>query len=206
MTDAPAGRPAHRTTPADGEQTKARLIAIARGMFASHGHAGVAMTDVCARAQVTRGALYHHFPGKDGLFLAVCEQVAADVTTRVAAAAHGHPDAWSGLVAGCKAFLDVSTEDDVRQILLSDGPSVLGWSRLRELDARNGLGLLRLGLKNAIDEGSVEDGPVDTLAAMLVSALNEASLLIARSPNPRRARADASRALDRILAGIAGSR
>jgi AcrR family transcriptional regulator len=175
-------------------------------MFAARGHAGVAMEDVCARAQVTRGALYHHFPGKDGLFLAVCEQVAADASTRVAAAAQGEADAWARLVAGCRAFLDVSTEDDVRQILLADAPSVLGWTRLRELDARHGLGLLRLGIKNAMHEGSVENGPIDTLAAMLVSALNEAALLIARSPNPKKARVDALRALDRLLAGIAGNR
>jgi len=205
MTTSPGGRPAHRTTPAHGEQTKARLVAAAREMFASRGHAGVAMEDVCARAEVTRGALYHHFPGKHGLFLAVCEQVAADVTTRVAAAAQAEPDAWSRLVAGCHAFLEVSAEDDVRQILLSDAPSVLGWARLRELDARHGLGLLTLGIQRAIDEGAIQPGPVHTLAPMLVSALNEAALLIGRSANPKRARVEAMQALDRLLAGLAGN-
>jgi AcrR family transcriptional regulator len=163
------------------------------------------MEDVCAQVEVTRGALYHHFPGKDGLFLAVCEQVAADLTRRVAAAAQAEPDAWPRLVAGCHAFLDVSAEDDVRQILLSDAPSVLGWARLRELDARHGLGLLTLGIQRAIDEGAIQPGPIHILAPMLVSALSEAALLVGRSANPKQARADARHAIDRLLAGIAGN-
>ncbi|HEV2376102.1 MAG TPA: TetR/AcrR family transcriptional regulator [Streptosporangiaceae bacterium] len=206
MATASDGRPAHRTTPAQGEQTKALLVAAAREMFAEHGYSGVAMEDVCARAEVTRGALYHHFPGKDGLFLAVCEQVAADVTTQVAAAAQQKPDAWSRLVAGCHTFLEVSAEDDVRQILLSDAPSVLGWARLRELDARHGLGLLTLAIQQATDEGAIEPGPVHTLASMLVSALNEAALLIGRSATPKKAQVEAVHALDRLLAGLTGNR
>lgn len=206
MTTTPGRRPVHRTTPADGEQTKARLVAVAREMFARNGHSGVAMQDVCAEAEVTRGALYHHFPGKDGLFRAVCEQVAADVTARVAGAAQAKPDAWTRLVAGCRAFLEVSAQDDVRQILLTDAPSVLGWAQLRELDGRHGLGLVKLGIRRAIQEGAIESGPVDTLAHMLVSALNEAAMLIGRSANPNDTRNEAMRALDRILAGIAGKR
>ena len=204
MTTTPGQRPMHRTTPAHGEQTKARLVAVAREMFARSGHSGVAMQDVCAEAGVTRGALYHHFPGKNGLFRAVCEQVATDVTARVAAAAQARPDAWSRLVAGCRSFLEVSAQDDVRRILLTDAPSVLGWAQLRELDARHGLGLVKIGIRRAIQEGAIESGPVDTLAHMLVSALNEAAMLIGRSADPDSTRNDAMRALDRILAGIAG--
>jgi AcrR family transcriptional regulator len=207
MTNPLRGRPAHRTTPAEGEETKATLLAVAREMFARSGYSDVAMGDICARAHVSRGALYHHFPGKDGLFLAVCEQVAADATTRVAAAAaQAKSDAWSRLVAGCRAFLEVSTEDDVRQILLTDAPSVLGWAQLRELDSRHGLGLVKLGIQRGIDEGTIQSGPVDTLAHMLVGALNEAAMLIGRSPNPNATRDDAMVAVNRILDGIAGKR
>lgn len=193
-----------RTTPAHGEQTKSRLIAVARELFAAKGHAGVATRDICERANVTRGALYHHFPGKDDLFRAVCEQVAGDVTARVVAAARPERDAWARLTAGCRAYLQVSTEDDVRQILLTDAPSVLGWATLRELDARHGLGLVKLGIRRAIDDGAIQPGPVEELSHMLVSALNEAAMLIGRSPRPDLARDDALAALERILAGLAG--
>jgi AcrR family transcriptional regulator len=175
-------------------------------MLTARGHAGVTMEEVCNASNVTRGALYHHFPGKNGLFLAVCEQVAADVTIRVLAAALGQSDAWSRLQAGCHAFLSASTNEDVRQILLSDAPSVLGWDRFRELDSRHGLGLLKVGIQAAIDEGAIEPGPVDVTAHVLVGALNEAAMLVGRSSDPESALEEAGQAIDRLLLGIAGGR
>lgn len=201
-----AERKEHRTTPAHGEETRARLVEVARQLFASHGHAAVTMEQVCARAAVTRGALYHHFSGKDDLFLAVCEQEAANVTDQVIEAARVEADAWSRLRSGCLAFLDACTDQAVRQILLTDAPSVLGWVAFRELDARHGLGLLRAGIQAAIDQGVVEPGPVDALAHSLVAALDEAALLVGRAASPAGARRDAALVIDRILAGIAGTR
>jgi AcrR family transcriptional regulator len=195
----------HRTTPAQGEETRARLVGVATELFASQGHAAVTMEQVCTRAAVTRGALYHHFAGKDDLFRAVCEQVAAAVTDQVIQAARDMPDAWSRLRSGCRAFLDACTDQGVRQILLTDAPSVLGWASFRELDTRHGLGLLRDGIQAAMDEGYIEPGPVDTTAHLLVAALDEAAMLIGRAASPAAARHQATLVLDRLLAGIAGS-
>ena len=98
----------------------------------------MSLRDVCDRAGVTRGALYHHFPGKESIFRAVCEDVAADVTRQVVVAAAEEPDAWGRLSVGCQAFLDACAEPAVARILLSDGPSVLGWDGFREIDSRHG--------------------------------------------------------------------
>jgi len=193
----------HRTRPDHGEETKAKLIAAGRELFAERGFAGVALTEVSARAGVTRGALYHHFSGKDGLFRAVCEDVAGEVTERVLAAATGEPEAWSRLSTGCRAFLDACADPAIQRILLADAPSVLGWEELREIDGRHGLGLLRLALSEAMREGAVKPGPVDTLAHVLVGALNEAAMLIGRAQEPSGVRDDAVIAIDRLLAGIA---
>src|SRR5215470_12850568 len=100
----------HRTKPEHGEQTRAQLLALAREMFARDGHGHVAMQDLCDRAGVTRGALYHHFPGKEGLFRAVCEDVAADLTARIVAQARQHKTAAARLNAGCEAFLDACVD------------------------------------------------------------------------------------------------
>jgi AcrR family transcriptional regulator len=194
----------HRTKPEHGEETRSNLVAIARPLFAAQGYAGVALQDVCDRAGVTRGALYHHFAGKDALFRAVCEDVAGDLTRRVVAVASGEPDAWSRLRAGVDAFLDASTEPAVRQVLLSDAPSVLGWAAFREIDGRYGLGLLRVGLQAAMDEGAIAPGPVDALAHLVVGALNEASMVVAQAPDTERARRDAAVGVQRMLDGLAG--
>jgi len=203
---APVRRGEHRTTPAQGEETRVRLLEAARELFAARGYAGVSMEQVCARAEVTRGALYHHFAGKDDLFRTVCENAAGTVTDQVIEAARSYPDAWSRLSEGCRAFLDACSSQGVRQILLTDAPSVLGWASFRELDARHGLGLLRAGIQAAMDSGAIQAGPVDLIAHMLVAALDEAALVIGRATNPDDARHDAALVIDRILAGIAGGR
>lgn len=115
------------------------------------------------------------------------------------------PDAWSRLQSGCRAFLEACTDRGVRQILLTDAPSVLGWASFRELDARYGLGLMPAGIQAAMEQGSIEPGPVDVLAHMLVAALDEAAMLVDRATSPATARRQATLAIDRILAGIAGS-
>jgi AcrR family transcriptional regulator len=179
-------------------------VAAARELFAARGYAGVSMEQVCTRAEVTRGALYHHFAGKDDLFRAVCEDVAATVTGQVLEAASSHSDAWRRLREGCHAFLVACLDQGVRQILLTDAPSVLGWASFRELDARHGLGLLRAGIQAAMEAGAVQPGPVDLVAHMLVAALDEAAMLVGRAADPAAARQDAALVIDRILAGIAG--
>jgi AcrR family transcriptional regulator len=204
-TTDPAERRNHRTTPAQGEETRELLLGIARHLFASHGHAAVTMEQVCSQAEVTRGALYHHFSGKDDLFRAVCEQEAAAVTEQVTEAARDKPDAWSRLRSGCRAFLDACTDQGVRQILLTDAPSVLGWAAFREMDTRHGLGLLRAAIQAAIEQGSIESGPADIVAHMLVAALDEAAMIVGRAASPATARREATLVIDRMLAGIAGS-
>jgi AcrR family transcriptional regulator len=195
----------HRTRPEHGDETKAKLVASARELFAREGHGGVALQEVCDRAGVTRGALYHHFPGKDELVRAVCEQVAQEVSQRLVARAVLEPTAWSRLYAGCAAFLDECARPDVQRILLTDGPAVLGWAAFRELDGRHGLGLLKAGLRSSIDEGAVPSAlPVDTTAHLLVGALNEASMLIAGADDPQVARREAIESVERLLTGIAG--
>jgi AcrR family transcriptional regulator len=201
---APAQRRDHRTTPAQGEETRARLVETARELFAARGYAGVTMEQVCTRAEVTRGALYHHFAGKDDLFRTVCENVAETVTGQLIEAARSHAGAWPRLREGCHAFLAACSDQGVRQILLTDAPSVLGWARYRELDAGHGLGLLRAGIQAATDSGAIQASPVDLTAHMLAAALDEAAMVIGRATQPDAARQDAARIIDRIQAGIAG--
>jgi AcrR family transcriptional regulator len=193
---------AHRTRPEHGEQTRAQLLVLAREMFARDGHGGVAMQELCDRAGVTRGALYHHFPGKDGLFRAVCEEVAADLSGRIVAQARRHRTAVARLNAGCEAFLDACVDPAVRQILLTDAPSVLGWREYRELDGRHGLGLIKSALQAAFGEQGEPGAQIDTLAHLLVAALNEAAMVIAAAPDPAASRRDAVKSISGMLAGV----
>ena len=184
------------------EATRARLLEVARRMFVAHGYQGVPAEDLVREAGLTRGALYHHFGGKDGLFAALYEEVQREVTARIDAAADVHTDAWEALVAGCHAFLECCVDPEVQRIVLLDAPVVLSWEAWRAVDARHGLGSLSMGLRMAHEAGAIEGDSLEALAHLLLGAMNEAALWIARAEDPTAALREARAGLDRLLRGL----
>jgi AcrR family transcriptional regulator len=188
------------------QDTQAAVLQAARELFAEKGYAGTGTEEIVARARVTRGALYHHFRDKAGLFRAVMQAVAADLADRLVtqqlSRATGAVSAWDQLREGFQAFLDACTGSDFQRIVLVDGPAVLGHGAWTDLVEHHGLGLLRNLLRRAIDDGQIDPLPVDPLARLLAALIGEASLYIAQATDPARARRDAGAALDRILSGL----
>jgi AcrR family transcriptional regulator len=189
------------------QDTQAALLRAARELFAEKGFAGTGTEEIVARARVTRGALYHHFRGKADLFRAVMQAVAGElaqqlVTQQLSRAAGDAASAWDQLREGFQAFLDACTGSDFQRIVLVDGPAVLGHGAWSDLVERHGLGLLRTWLQQAIDDGQIDPLPVDPLARLLAALIGEASLYIARAPDPARARQEAGATIDRILTGL----
>ncbi len=184
------------------ERTRTELVAAARALFSERGYAAVSTEAVVRAAGVTRGALYHQFTGgKEELFRAVIEQVEAELVEGLAAVMRaGEP--LAGLHAGLAAALDAALVPEVVRLTLLDAPAVLGWSAWRELGDRYGLGLLRARLEAAMDAGALGRAPVDPLAQLLLAALEEAMLYVARADDRRRARAEAGAALARIVDGL----
>lgn len=110
------------------EQTRRALVRESRELFATRGYAAVGLAEIVRAADVTKGALYHHFDSKADLFRAVLEQVQQEVAQRVATIAEAENDPWAQLTAGCRAFLTTSTDPEIQRIMLIDGPAVLGWN------------------------------------------------------------------------------
>jgi len=193
-----------RTQAERSETTRDALIEAARGLFADRGYAGVGTEEIVRAAGVTRGALYHHFAGKRDLFEAVYERIESELAQRIAAGALD-TDAESPLDAmraGAEMFLQACTEPEAQQIALLDGPSVLGWDRWREIAAEHGLGLIEATLQAAIDAGAIADQPARPLAHVLMGALDEAAMLVARADDPDRMREEVGRTLDSLLAAL----
>jgi AcrR family transcriptional regulator len=191
-----------RTQAERSEATQAALIVTARRLFAERGYAGVGTEELVRAAGVTRGALYHHFDGKADLFGAVFEQIEQELAERLAAEALSKKDPWEGLLAALEMFLDLCVEPEVQRIALLDAPSVLGWDAWREVEARHGLGLIRLALQNLIDEGAIQAQPVEPLAHAILGALIEAGLYVARADPLVTARAEMGTVLRRMLEGL----
>jgi AcrR family transcriptional regulator len=187
------------------EATRQRLVDVARQLFAERGYAGTSVEDIIERAGVARGALYHHFPGKDALFAAVYDVVQAAVATAVVTAALAAGDPAQAVYTGLSAFLDACLEPEFRQIVVLDSVPVLqrrAWkeggaepSEHAELDM---LGQVLTPLAVAYLPGL----EMAALAHVALGGLYGAALYIARSPEPAAARAQADAVLDSLITGL----
>ncbi|MGH9118652.1 MAG: TetR/AcrR family transcriptional regulator [Acidimicrobiales bacterium] len=164
------------------------MLAAGRVVFARDGYGPASTSEIAARTGLTRGALYHHFPDKLGLFEAVLEQVARELVVRIDAAATSKGSARAGLQAGCEEWLDAMAEPELHRLYLVEGPAALGLARWRELDARYGGGSLRQGIEAVLVEIGDRTTAVEPLTALLTGALNEAALWTAESDEPTLAR------------------
>jgi len=185
--------------------TRTRLIEAGRRHSGRNGFDGVSQAEVVRDAGVTRGALYHHFDGKEGLFAAVYAELQQEITARIVAAADRAPDPWAALVAGCMTFLRACLDPDVQRIVLRDAPRVLGWDHWREVDAASGLVALEEGLREAAESGALRELPVTAVARGLLGAMNELGLWLAHAPDPEAALGEAEIALSRLLDGLRAS-
>ena len=185
--------------------TRTALIDAARPLFAEHGYGGVGTETIVRAAGVTRGALYHQFTDKTELFAAVFEAVEEDIGARIGkvVAAAGATDPLEAMRTGAGAWLDACAEPEVQQIVLLDAPAVLGWERWREIGMRHGMGLVEAVLGQAMEVGSVRRQPLRPLAHVVVGALDEAALYVARAEDPVTAGREARAVVDQLIAGFA---
>jgi AcrR family transcriptional regulator len=199
-----SGGAGRRTQAARTEATRAALIAAARPLFAERGYTGVGTEEIARAAGVTRGALYHHFDGKRELFEAVYERIEIELAERIASGAlrANASSPLAAMKAGAEMFLLASTEPETQQIVLLDGPAVLGWDRWREIATEHGLGLIEATLQAAVKAGEIDSQPVRPLAHVLMGALDEAAMLVARAADAERMRAEVGRTLGALLDGL----
>jgi AcrR family transcriptional regulator len=193
-----------RTQAERTEATREALIAAARGLFTERGYENVGTAEVVRAAGVTRGALYHHFGDKASLLEAVYGRIEAESTERVARVVLGSEleSPLEAMKAGIEAFLAECAKPELRQIALHDAPAVLGWERWREIGAANGLGLIEASLAAAIEAGEIRRLPVKPTAHLLMGALDEAAMVLARDERPE-ARAEVTEVLVALLEGFA---
>jgi AcrR family transcriptional regulator len=188
-----------------GQATRAHLIDVATRLFAEHGYEGTSIEAVLTESGVSRGSLYHHFPGKDALFWAVLENVAARVGPRIAEAERGAPDPVAELRAGCLTWIRLAGEQEVRQIVLIDAPAVLGWQRWREIDEQGALGWIRTAVAYAAETGRIDHRHVDTFAHIVLATINEVAMMIARAEDRDKALAAGETAVAEFLSRLLGA-
>jgi AcrR family transcriptional regulator len=186
------------------EATRNLLIAVAREHFTEHGYPATAIDDIIQQAGVARGALYHHFAGKEALFRAVYEEVEGEVVARVMAAAASETSPWDALRAGLSTFLDACLEPAFRRIVVLDSVSVLQSQVLEVSTDPVELPMLRTVLTPLLGTTTFGGMAIDALAYVALGGLYGASLFIARAADPRAARAQVDIVLDTLIGGLLG--
>ena len=186
------------------EATRSLLIDVARRMFTEQGYAATSIDDIIRQAGVARGALYHHFPGKEALFQAVYETVEAAVVAAVVEAAAAQSSPWDAVHAGLSTFLDACLEPSFRRIVVLDSVSVLQAKAMELGIDPVELPMLRNLLTPLLGTTTFDGMAVDALAHVALGGLYGASLYIARAPDLLVARAEVDRVLDTLISGLLG--
>ncbi len=186
---------------AQGDATRAALLSAARELFGEHGFAETSADEIVARAGVTKGALYHHFSGKEDLFRAVFEQVQLEVSDQAVAEFLGS-DSWEALLNGCSLWVDAHLDPSVRRIVLQDARAVLPWEEVRAIENRYGAVALRGALRKAMHAGDIERRPLRPMALLVLGALSEGCLYIAEADDPEAARSEVALLVAEMLSGF----
>ncbi|MCD0453346.1 TetR/AcrR family transcriptional regulator [Actinocorallia sp. API 0066] len=179
------------------DTTKQAIVAAARDLFTAQGYDRTSIDQIAEKAGVSKGALYHHYRDKTEVLAAVYTDMCHDMGERLLGDVRPGADPVEALKAGSRFFLNACAEPSYRQIALIDAPAVLGWARWRSIDADGGgFGLLRQGLTAAADAGLISPDHLEERAHLLIAALIEATLLIARSDTPHTTQAVLAQLLD----------
>lgn len=94
------------TTPAKGDETRARILAAALELFRQRGFEATTMREIAASAGVATGAAYYYFDSKDAIVLAFYDQSQRDMEPRLEAALIGSKDLAKRLAAILAVKLD----------------------------------------------------------------------------------------------------
>lgn len=168
-----AAKPDGRRENASATQTA--LMASAARLIGVHGYGAASVGSICAEANVTAGALYHHYGDKKGLFAALVESIDAQLVaaalqagTRVLAAGGNH---WDAFLATADTVLAAGLDAPSRRIMLTEAPAVLGaqvWGAIRQ---RQGLGALQRHIQQLQDHGIFLQHNPQRLAPIILGTL-----------------------------------
>lgn len=134
---------------------------------------------------ITRGALYHQFNDKLGVFKAVVTEAYGEMTDYISTKVQPLDDPWEQLVTGCQAFLEIAQHEDLRRLVFIEAPAVLAADTLVEFD-QYGFGLLHQSIQMVVNEGKLNTINAEGFAHLVNGSLNELAAWVAQSNDSER--------------------
>jgi AcrR family transcriptional regulator len=182
--------------------TREAILNAGRLLFGERGFAATTMDDIAEQARVAKGAVYHHFATKEAVFEAVFDQIARNLVQDIDRAARHEKDVLAAMVAGTQHYFAACAKGPTGQIILRDGPAVLGWERWREIDAEHFGGKIPRALAAAMDAGLIARQPIEPLARLLLGAVTEAAVACAGRSDVLKAGNEYTRAFKSLLEAL----
>jgi AcrR family transcriptional regulator len=182
--------------------TKRALVDVALELFGRQGYAGTSLDEIVAGARVTKGALYHHFTGKQELFEAAFVSVVDAATERMQRTIRSIDDPWEKALAGLREFLAVTRTDDYRRIVIQEGPAVLGYERYREHEERSTYGLVQEIVASLLGGHRLPATTPEAFTRLFFGAMSATGAAVSTAEDPQQASDDAEGAIVLVLAGI----
>jgi AcrR family transcriptional regulator len=182
--------------------TRRALVDVATELFTERGYAGTSLDEIVAGARVTKGALYHHFSGKQALFESVFEKIEEHAAKDIHRAVRGHRDPWEKALGGLRAFLDVLQEPRYRRIVVADGPAVLGYEKYREQEERTTFGIVQEIVSSVLSTYDLEPSMVETFSRVFFGAMSAAGAAVSSAEDTQKAGDEVEAAIAYILAGL----
>jgi AcrR family transcriptional regulator len=186
--------------------TRAAILTAARELFAEHGYHGCSIDTILGRAESSKGAFYHHFSDKAAVLEALLAEFEEEGVRRAKEWSAGLSSPLEIIRVSAHNLLAWCTDPYIRQVVLTDALSVLGFARWHQIDDRYTLDVLDWLLQRGIDLGEVRPMPSTRMTARLINAAtNEAALFVANSRDAEFARVEASAGIDHLIMSIAGT-
>lgn len=182
--------------------TTEAILKAGRRLFGERGFAATTIDDIAEAAQVAKGAVYHHFATKEAVFEAVFDLVSRDLVADIDRAVRTEKDVLAAMVAGTQHYFTACAKGPTCQIILRDGPAVLGWERWREIDAQHFGGKFPRALTAAMDTGLIARQPIEPLARLLLGAVTEAAVACAGRSDVLKAGSEYSRAFKSLIEAL----
>lgn len=184
--------------------TRRALIDVAAKLFSERGYASTSLDSIVSGARVTKGALYHHFSGKQAVFEAVFEKIENDASGRIKKALRRSRDPWEKATLGLRAFLDVVQDRSYQRVVIQEGPAVLGYERFREQEERSSYALVQDIVRTVLSASTYDlsEEMVDTFSRIFFGAMSAAGEAVTSASDPAAAVARVEAALGFILTGL----
>jgi AcrR family transcriptional regulator len=182
--------------------TTEAILKAGRRLFGDRGFASTTIDDIAEAAQVAKGAVYHHFATKEAVFAAVFDVVSRDLVTEIDRAVRTEKDVLAAIVAGTQYYFAACAKGPTCQIILRDGPAVLGWERWREIDAQHFGGKFPRALTAAMEAGLIARQPIEPLARLLLGAVTEAAVACAGRSDVLKAGSEYGRAFKSLIEAL----